>query len=137
MTVENGPSEAKAPTSRRQTEKLVGKFDRFLKRSGGALGDRFGEETAAVMRGEMLDEYRRLIPEVPYIGGRRNIYSDALAMAPRTLALYRVVVRRWGHSGGHRRVASPDDPGADGADSQGAPSLGRETALRSATQTEG
>ncbi len=96
MTVENGPSEAKAPASRRQTEKLVGKFDRFLKRSGGALGDRFGEETAAVMRGEMLDEYRRLIPEVPYIGGRRNIYSDALAMAPRTLALYRVVVRHGG-----------------------------------------
>lgn len=96
MTVENGRSEAKVPTSRRQTEKLVGKFDRFLKRSGGALIDRFGEQTAAVMRGEMLDEYRRLIPEVPYIGGRRNIYSDTLALAPRALALYRVVVRHGG-----------------------------------------
>jgi hypothetical protein len=96
MTVENGRPETKAPTSPRQTEKLVGKFDRFLKRSGGALIDRFGEQTAAVMRGEMLDEYRRLIPEVPYIGGRRNIYSENLALAPRSLAIYRVVVRHGG-----------------------------------------
>ena len=42
--------------SNRQTEKLVGKFDRYLKRSGDALVDRFGEETAAVMRGEMLGD---------------------------------------------------------------------------------
>ncbi len=96
MTVEKSPPETKAPTSSRQTEKLVGKFDRLLKRSGGALVDRFGEQTAAVMREEMLDEYRRLIPEVPYIGGRRNIHSDALALASRALATYRVVVRHGG-----------------------------------------
>ena len=96
MTVENGWSETKAPTSSRQIEKLVGKFDRLLKRSGSALVDRFGEQTAAVMREEMLDEYRRLIPEVPYIGGRRNINSDALVLAQRALAVYRVVVRHGG-----------------------------------------
>ncbi|MFW2340908.1 MAG: L-2-amino-thiazoline-4-carboxylic acid hydrolase, partial [Acidimicrobiia bacterium] len=96
MTAENGRPEAKAPTSSRQTEKLVGKFDRFLKRSDGTLVDRFGERTAAVMREEMLDEYRRLIPDVPYIGGRRNINSSNLALAPWALAAYRVVV---GHGG--------------------------------------
>jgi hypothetical protein len=84
-------------SSSRHTDKLVARFDRFLRRSGGALADRFGEETAAVMRGEMLDEYRRLIPEVPYIGGRRNIYSTNLAQAPWALAAYRVVIR---HGGG-------------------------------------
>ena len=82
--------------SSRKTDKLVGKFDRTLKRSGDVLVDRFGEETAAVMRGEMLDEYRRLIPEVPYIGGRRNINSENLALAPWALAAYRVVVRHGG-----------------------------------------
>jgi hypothetical protein len=82
--------------SSRRTERLVSKFDRFLTRSGGALVDRFGEETAVVMRGEMLDEYRRLIPEVPYIGGRRNIYSPYLVQAPWALATYRVVVRHGG-----------------------------------------
>ena len=96
MTVEDGRPETKAPTSSRQMEKLVGKFDRLLERSGSALVDRFGEETAAVMRGEMLDEYRRLIPEVPYIGGRWKIYSDALVLAPWALAVYRVEVRHGG-----------------------------------------
>jgi hypothetical protein len=77
-------------------EKLVIKFGRLLRRSGGSLADRFGEEAAAVMRGEMLDEYRRLIPEVPYIGGRRNIYSGDLLFSAMALAMYRVVV---GHGG--------------------------------------
>lgn len=83
-------------SSNRQTDRLVARFDRFLRRSGGALADRFGEETAAAMREEMLDEYRRLIPEVPYIGGRRNIYSSNLAQTPWALALYRVVIRHGG-----------------------------------------
>jgi hypothetical protein len=78
-------------------EKLVGKFDRMLKRSGDALVDRFGEETAAVMREEMLDEYRRVIPELPYIGGRRNMLSDTLMGTAQPLAVYRVVIR---HGGG-------------------------------------
>jgi hypothetical protein len=96
MTVDKSQPETKAPTSSRQIEKLVGKFDRLLKRSGSALVDRFGEQAAAVMREEMLDEYRRLIPDVPYIGGRRNINSDALVLAQRALAVYRVVVRHGG-----------------------------------------
>ena len=79
MTEEKSRPETKAPTppvSSRQMERLVGKFDRYVKRSGGGLDDRYGEETAAVMRGEMLDEYRRLIPDVPYIGGWRNGHSS-------------------------------------------------------------
>ena len=83
--------------SSRKMEKLVGKFDRMLKRSGDALGDRFGEETAAAMRQEMLDEYRRVIPEVPYIGGRRNMLSDTLMGTAQPLAVHRVVSR---HGGG-------------------------------------
>lgn len=74
--------------SSRHAEKLVSKFGGLLKRSGGSLVDQFGEETAAVMRGEMLDEYRRLIPEIPYIGGRRNIYSRDLPFSAMALAMY-------------------------------------------------
>ncbi len=123
--------------SSRQTEKLVGKFDRTLKRSGDVLVDRFGEETAAVMRGEMLDEYRRLIPEVPYIGGRRNINSEySGAGAVGVGGIPGGGQARW-KPRGCRRVASPDGQSGDGADSQGAPSLDRETALRPAAQAEG
>lgn len=82
--------------SSRQTERLVGRFDRWLGRYGDSLVERFGEQTAAAMRGEMLDECRRLIPEIPYIGGRRNIYSGNLEMTPWALAMYRVVVRHGG-----------------------------------------
>lgn len=80
----------------RDTGKLVGKFDRFLRRSEPVLVQRYGDEVAAVMREEMLDEYRRLIPGVPYIGGRRNINALPMTMAPYALSLYRVVVRHGG-----------------------------------------
>jgi len=82
--------------SSRKTERLVRKFDRFLKRSGGPLVDRFGEEMAASIRLESLDEYRRLIPDVPDIGGRRNIYYRDLEQAPWAVVAYRVVTRHGG-----------------------------------------
>jgi hypothetical protein len=88
-----------APTregSSRQVEKLVSEFGGLLSRSGGFFVDRFGEETAEVMRGEMLDEYRSLIPQIPYVGGRRNIYSRDLQFSAMALATYRGVV---GHGG--------------------------------------
>ena len=80
----------------RRTEKLIARFDRVLQRSGDPLVDRFGGEAAAVMRTEMLEEYRRVIPEVPDIGGRRNIYSGDLAASAWFLAVYRVVSRHGG-----------------------------------------
>jgi hypothetical protein len=80
----------------RRTEKLVAKFDRVLERSGGALVDHFGVDAGAVMRTEMLDEYRRVIPEVPDIGGRRNVYASDLEASGWFLAIYRVVVRHGG-----------------------------------------
>lgn len=82
--------------SRRETEKMVAKLDRMLMRSAALIVDRFGEGPAAEMREEMLDEYRSLIPEIPYIGGRRNMFSDHLASAGRQLAVYRVAVRHGG-----------------------------------------
>jgi hypothetical protein len=82
--------------SNRQTEKLVRRLDRVLERSRGVLVERFGEETAGVMRRKMLDEYRRLIPEVPYIGGRRNPYSFDLSFSAWTLAIHRAVVEHGG-----------------------------------------
>ena len=83
-------------TSIRQTEKLVRKYGHWMQRSGGALVDRYGEETAAVIRGEIRDETRMLIRRLPYIGGRRNIYSSDLAFSAWALATYRVMVRHGG-----------------------------------------
>ena len=96
MGIGKNQPETKAPPASRQTEKLVGGLDRYLERSADALVARFGEEAAAVMRGEILDEYRRLIPEVPYIGGWRNSHSGNLKFTARALALHRVVTRHGG-----------------------------------------
>ncbi|MGB7961383.1 MAG: L-2-amino-thiazoline-4-carboxylic acid hydrolase [Propionicimonas sp.] len=60
------------------------------------LTQRFGAPTAAVMRREILQEYRALIPSLPDIGGRGNPESMAMVLAPWALALYRVVQRHGG-----------------------------------------
>jgi len=82
--------------SSRQTEKLVAGLDGYLERLADDLIARFGEETAAVMWGEVLEEYRRLIPEVPYVGGWRDSHSGHLTLTARALALHRVVIRHGG-----------------------------------------
>lgn len=99
MRVEKSRPEGDADTrsmSRRQTERLVAKFGRWMERSGGALTERYGEETAARLRAEILDELRHLIPQLPYIGGRRNINSGHLSFSAWALATYRVLVRHDG-----------------------------------------
>lgn len=99
MTADNDESNAQAlpaQANTRQTKRMVAKFDRTLKRSAGLIGDRFGEIPASAMREEILDEYRRLIPEVPYIGGRSNMFSRTLMGTPQALAIHRVVVRHGG-----------------------------------------
>ena len=80
----------------RQAERLVGKLDRSLRRTSNLFVDKFGEEQAAVMRREVLDEFRSLIPEIPYIGGRRNPYTELLRGVAWGLAIYRVVLRHGG-----------------------------------------
>lgn len=74
----------------------VHRFARFVYRNTGSLADRFGASDAALMSREMLNEYRSLIPQVPYIGGRRNQLSSALGGSARALAVYRVVLRHGG-----------------------------------------
>jgi hypothetical protein len=94
--------------SSRQTAKLVGKFDRSLRRTTDVLVGMFGEENAPAMHREMLDEFRRVIPEIPYVGGRRNPYSGILRGVAWGVAMHRVVLRHGGslHDTGelmHRR----------------------------------
>ncbi len=72
-----------ASTSDRKTKKLVHGLDRHLEGLTDALVTRFGSETAAVMRAEVVDEYRRLIPGVPYLGGWRDGHSGNLTSTSR------------------------------------------------------
>jgi hypothetical protein len=75
----------------------VANFDRTFRRYGDPLVARFGDELAPVMRKEILAEYRRLVPGIPDIGGRRNPYTPVLRSAgARPLAVHRVVLRHGG-----------------------------------------
>jgi len=99
MTTKRGQPEARPPKrwgSSRQTARLVAKFDRSLKRTADLLVEKFGEDDARAIHQEMLDEFRRLIPEIPYIGGRRNPYTEMLVGATKGLSMYRVIVRHGG-----------------------------------------
>ena len=78
------------------TRRKVHSFERFLNHHTDSLTRRFGPADAAVMRREMLEEYRSLIPQLPDIGGRRNPWNANLAGAPMGLAVYRVVLRHGG-----------------------------------------
>lgn len=83
--------------SRWRLHREVAKFDKVLDPADGLLADRFGEEQAPVMREEMRQEYRRLFPGMPDIGGRRNPYTRLLkGSGPQALAVHRVVVRHGG-----------------------------------------
>ncbi|MEN8165603.1 MAG: L-2-amino-thiazoline-4-carboxylic acid hydrolase [Acidobacteriota bacterium] len=83
-------------SSSRKERSKVRRFARTFRGRGDALVEWYGEQEAAVMHEEMLDEFRRLIPEIPYIGGRRNPYSGMLVGAAKGLAMYRVIVRHGG-----------------------------------------
>lgn len=74
----------------------VHRFGRLVDRHTGSLGDRFGTSETAVMRREMVEEYRALIPQVPDIGGRRHPWNSNLAGSAMALAVYRVVRRHGG-----------------------------------------
>lgn len=78
------------------TRRKVRRFERMLERSADSLEQRFGSAEWDAMRQEMLDEYRSLIPGVPYIGGRHNRWNSNMTAAPWMLAVHRVVLRHGG-----------------------------------------
>lgn len=78
------------------TQWKLRRFKRFLDRYTRSLDPRFGAAEAADIRREMLAEYRPIIAQVPYVGGRRNRYTPGLAMSGWALAMYRVFLRHGG-----------------------------------------
>ncbi len=78
--------------SGRQAQQMMRRFDRFLLQDD-ALVEQYGRDQAEVMRAEMGEELRRLIPQVPYIGGKQNPLTTQLVQSAGALAIYRVVLK--------------------------------------------
>ena len=77
-----------------QKPRLLRGFDRALKSGRAVLIKRYGDDpTAGILQDARL-EFNALIPELPYIGGKKNMMTLFLIESAFCLALYKVLRRR-------------------------------------------
>jgi hypothetical protein len=76
-------------TSRK--EKLLKDFDKTAKRLREVLVSYYGDDLTDTIIRETRQEYECLIPELPYIGGKKNLLTRNLIGSAQALALYRVL----------------------------------------------
>jgi len=74
-----------------QAYKLLKDFDKVAKRYRKVLTSHLGDEAPDAIIRETRLEFQRLIPEIPYIGGRKNSLTRILIGCTMALALYRVL----------------------------------------------
>ena len=76
---------------RKNKAKLTAQFDKFLHISKETLLQRFNEPELEEVFNEMRNEYEKLIPEIPYIGGRKNPFTSMLVDSVSMLAFFRIL----------------------------------------------
>ncbi|MHA2127328.1 MAG: hypothetical protein ACXABO_19005 [Promethearchaeota archaeon] len=59
-------------------KKLITQFDKLLQISEEILLNHFNEMEIEGVFHKMREEYENLIPEIPYIGGRKNPFTSML-----------------------------------------------------------
>ena len=91
-----------------QKNKMLQGLASYAKPMRPELAVRFGEEEAREIMQDVLDEYAYLIPQFPYIGGRRNPFTTNLIQAGYGLALYRTLHKhgRDTHEGTHTKYCA-------------------------------
>jgi hypothetical protein len=73
---------------------LLRGFDRLSRRLIPLLAERYGPEFAEETVDDARREFERLIPDLPYIGGRRNVFSPILVVTGWMIALHRAMAVR-------------------------------------------
>jgi hypothetical protein len=74
--------------------RLLRGFEWFSKRVAGSLTRRYGATFADAVRADARAEFDRIIPEIPYIGGRRNIYTPVMIVNAWGVAFLRAMQAR-------------------------------------------
>lgn len=77
-----------------QADKLLQQFDQAAKHFRPALASHLDGESPDEIIGETRQEFERLLPDIPYIGGKRNSLTPILVSGTMALALYRVLKGR-------------------------------------------
>lgn len=70
---------------------LLKDFDNMIKRVRKVLASYFGDDLADIIIEEARQEFEALIPELPYIGGKKNPLEENPVGSAYCLALYRVL----------------------------------------------
>jgi hypothetical protein len=74
--------------------KLLKDFDEMSKSVREAGKAYFDDATLDTVIDETKDVFENLIPQIPYVGGRKNRFSDILPKSAMSLALYKVLKAR-------------------------------------------
>jgi hypothetical protein len=75
-------------------DKLLRGFDKMARRHRRVLAFHMGSEAPDEAIREARREFQRLIPEMPYIGGKENSFTGSMIGCTTLLALYRVLRTR-------------------------------------------
>jgi hypothetical protein len=78
----------------RQHRRSLRAFDRFAKRAKPKLSAHYGAEFADGVLAEARVELDALIPELPYIGGLRNVFTPVVVVNGWGIALHRAMKAR-------------------------------------------
>ena len=79
-----------------QKGKLSKQLDKIIVRVKPNLTARYGEADADEIHRQILLEFERILPEIPYIGGRKNSLTLFIIQSAWALAFYRILQRYGG-----------------------------------------
>ena len=74
--------------------KLITQFDKSLHISKEILLQRFNEQELEGIFNKMRNEYENLIPEIPYIGGKKNPFTSMMVEAVSMIAFFRILEKK-------------------------------------------
>jgi hypothetical protein len=77
----------------RNKAKLIKEHNTLIKAGRPFVAARYGDTFADTLARESLAEFEKLLPALPYIGGRQNSLTDNLVASVSALAFYRAMER--------------------------------------------
>ncbi|MFN8371962.1 MAG: L-2-amino-thiazoline-4-carboxylic acid hydrolase [Anaerolineae bacterium] len=77
-----------------QKDRLLKNHDKLLALGTAQFVARWGEAEAQHIIAQTRAEFERLIPQIPYIGGKENSFTDTIEQMTSLLALYRTLKAR-------------------------------------------
>jgi hypothetical protein len=75
----------------KQKPKLMEQFDKFLRITKDILVEQYTDSKAENLINQIRDNYEEIIPEIPYIGGRKNVFTSILIDCVANIPIIRIL----------------------------------------------